>query len=1109
MQDTIRLGLMAPLSGLVEMYGPEIVRAARIACEEVNERGGLLGKPLELVVEDDGSLPSTALPAAQRLVDEHGCVALIGNLLSNSRLAVVSQVAEPRRIPMLNFSFYEGSINSRYFFSFAALPNQQINKMIPFMAQRFGPKMFFAGNNYEWPRGSIDAAIRALQKLRGDVVGETYLPLGAEAADIDQLLGAVARSGADVFVPYFAGADQVALLTRFTEMELKARMVVVMGHYDEMMVSRLPAEVREGFYSSNTYFMSLETRENERLLARLARTPGVTGLWPAGNGILTNFGEGAYVCVHAFAQAVQACATCEAEALVGALERVALDAPQGRVEMDAATHHASVNSYLSRCNRDGSFTIVETFGLKPPRIPERYRHAAQEPHPSAMLPPIDPLPREEIEAVKVRKALEAARQILSITDVAILTTDTDAIITEVNRSACELFGYEADELRGMSVHLLLPPHLRERHTGLARRFIDGEESARRMNSRREITGYRKDGSFFPLEATIAKFDGGDDPLVVVTLRDISERKKAEEDLTWRATHDALTGLPNRALIRERLSNALLRSQRSGLSVALLFIDLDGFKPINDTHGHEAGDFVLVTVAARLLEQVRPGDTVARLSGDEFVILCDQVEQPGNMGRLAERINETLRAPIEYGQQAVFVTASIGVAIGNGNSHAPEDLLRHADTAMYAVKEKGRDSWQFFNEGLQEQARLRLDVTNGLRQAMQRDELSALYQPIVAAESGRIVGAELLLRWRRPEGEISPAIFIPIAETTGSIVAIGNWVFREACRTEAAWRARWGADAPYVSVNLSARQLDDPEMVEDFFRILQETGAEPQRLLLEITETALMADVEANLRVLRQLFEKGLRIAVDDFGTGYSSLSQLSRLPVSVLKIDRAFVDGIDRSAENRAIVQAIAGLARSLGLKLVAEGVETMEQHQELESYGCDLLQGYHFSRPVGVETFATLFEGQGSGNLIADPPLFFLIYASRATRPMNSEEFSTFRRKAVAANRAHGITGCLLYEDGHYLQMLEGREEVVLSVLERIRHDNRHRDIEIVMRAATRHRVFKDWGMVFHGFGSEAPGLDFTPWQRRRITFLDLAKDARACYMHLAAHAGMCRSGS
>lgn len=1107
MADTIRIGLMAPLTGLVDMYGPEIVRAARIACDEVNESGGLLGKRLEIIVEDDGSLPAAAVPAARRLLDEHGCSALIGNLLSNSRIAVVNQVAEPNRVPLLNFSFYEGSICSRYFFHFAALPNQQINKMIPFIARRFGPKMFFAGNNYEWPRGSIDAAIRVLRRLHGDVVGEAYLPLGASQSDIDRLLGEVARSGADVFVPYFAGADQVSLLTRFTEMGLKERMVVVMGHYDEMMVSCLPAYVSEGFYSSNTYFMSLDTPVNRRCLERLAATPGVNGLWPAGNGILTNFGEGAYVCVHAFAQAVAASGTVESEALVASLERVCVDAPQGRVEMDALTHHASVNTYLSQCNKDGTFAIVEAFGLNKPRIPERYRPEPDDTHGGETQDASGLDPRQEIEAAAVRSKLEAARQILSITDVAIIATTDKGVITEANRTASQMFGFGDDELKGVSVHLLLPPHFRERHAKLLKQFVEGEQTERRMASRSEVTGYRKDGSFFPVEASIAKFQGDDEPLVVVTLRDVTDRKKAEEALSWRATHDPLTQLPNRALIRERLANALHRSGRSGLSVALLFIDLDGFKAINDTHGHEAGDCVLKSVASRLLEQVRPGDTVARLAGDEFVILCDQVEQPGNMGRLAERINETLREPIEHGQEALFLTASIGVAIGNGRSHTADDMLRHADTAMYAVKEKGRDSWQFFNESLQQQATLRLNVSNGLRQAIRRNELSALYQPLVLADSGRIAGAELLLRWKPAEGEVSPAIFIPIAETTGSIVPIGAWVFREACMTEVAWRRQWGEQAPYVSVNLSARQINDGNLVAEFQSIIAETGAQPERLLLEITETALMADVEANLRVLRQLADKGLKIAVDDFGTGYSSLAQLTRLPVSVLKIDRAFVDGIDKSAENRAIVQAIAGLGRSLGLKLVAEGVETREQRQELESYGCDLLQGYHFSRPIDVQAFSKLFEQYASEGLKgASSSLFFVIYASSATMPMTPEEFEAFRKRVVANNRAQGVTGCLLYQDGHYLQMLEGREEVLAVLIERIRRDSRHRDVTVVMQGPIKHRVFRDWGMVFHGFQANQPELDFSPWQKRRITLLDLAEDARACYAYLTAHSGLAR---
>ncbi len=1107
MTQTIRLGLMPPLTGLVDIYGPEIARAARIACDEINESGGVLGRPLELIIEDDGSLPDTAVPAAARLIEAHGCVALIGNLLSNSRIAVAAQVAEPRRIPLLNFSFYEGSICGRYFFNFAALPNQQIDKMIPFMARRYGLKMFFAGNNYEWPRGSIDAAKRTLRGLDGDVVGEEYLDIGATPAAIDRLLEQVARSGADVFVPYFAGSDQMALLTRFTDMGLKQRMAVVMGHYDEMMVSCLPPRVREGFYSSNTYFMSLDTPKNRHYLQRLVRQPGINGLWPHGNGVLTNFGEGTYLCVHAFAAAVEQAGTCEAEALVDALEKVSVVGPQGRVDMDAATHHASVNSYLSRCNADGTFSIIESFGLIAPIIPERYREQlrAARLHESPATPEVTARLAAQIGAA--RRKLGTAQQILSVADMAIVATDSQGVITEANLSAAEIFGYAEEELIGLSVHLLLPPHFRQRHVELLKNFVDGEETERRMSGRAEVMGYRKDGSFFPLEASIAKLRSGkllDDWLLVVTLRDITERKKAEDELTRRATHDPLTGLPNRALIRERLATALQRSRRSGVSVALLFTDLDGFKLINDTHGHEAGDFLLKSVSSRLIEQVRPGDTVARLAGDEFVVLCEQVEQPDTMSVLAERINGALRQPVDFNGTALSITASIGVAIGNGSTHAADDLLRFADTAMYAVKEKGRDGWQFFSESLQEQAKQRLVITNGLRSAIENQELSARFQPIVAAESGRIVGAELLLRWQPLSGEVSPAVFIPIAEMTGSIVPIGAWVFREACRAEAAWRQRWSERAPYISVNVSVRQLDEESLADNFAAILNETGANPARLLLEITESALMADVETNLRVLRRLANLGLRVAVDDFGTGYSSLAQLTRLPVDVLKIDRAFVDGIDKSPENRAVIRAIIGLGRALGLKLVAEGVENSAQWRELCAHGCDYIQGYYFHRPLTETVFMdTLMRDAQLGAPSEDAALYFLIYVSKATQPLDGAALEALRKRARDFNRSAGITGCLIYRDGYFMQMLEGQRASLFALLDKIKADPRHHDVRMVIESPLRQRVFQDWGLVLRDLSENRNGPDLGPWQGHRISLLELGEDAAISYAFITAHAG------
>ncbi|MBF0170985.1 MAG: ABC transporter substrate-binding protein [Nitrospinae bacterium] len=423
-ERSVSLGVMPPMSGIAGIYGREIERAARIACAEVNEGGGVLGRPLELLVEDDGSLPESAVAAAERLADR-GCAALVGNLLSNARIAVAYRVAEPRHLPYLNFSFYEGGISSRYYFHFAALPNQQIDKMIPCMKSRYGPKMYFAGANYEWPRGSIDAARRALIRAGGQVVEEEYLPLGADREQMRQLMARVAASGADVFVPYFAGSDQINLLTEFSELGLKKRIAVVMGHYDEAMAAHLPPDVREGYYSSNTYYMTVPTEGNRRFLARLAALPGVTGLWPEGDGILTNFGEGAYLCVRAFARAANAAGSLDPERLIRHLERVTVEGPQGEVRMDPTTHHARVNTYLTRCRRDGTFEIVESFGAEEPLIPERYRRLYH----SGM-------------AMSENDMRLQARIVEQMTEGVLLVDSRTGRIIFANRAAEELFGYD-------------------------------------------------------------------------------------------------------------------------------------------------------------------------------------------------------------------------------------------------------------------------------------------------------------------------------------------------------------------------------------------------------------------------------------------------------------------------------------------------------------------------------------------------------------------------------------------------------------------------------------------------------------------------------------------
>ncbi len=508
MTDTVRLGLMPPLTGVVSMYGAEIVRAARIACEEVNEQGGVGGRPLEIVVEDDGSLPESAVDAAEKLLKQHKCMAIVGNLLSNSRIAVAYRVAEPRKTPYLNFSFYEGSILSRYFFHFAALPNQQIDRMIPYMLKTHGGRMFFAGNNYEWPRGSIAAAKRSLEAAGGKVAGEEYFPLGVDDAAIDSLLDRVAGAAPDVFVPYFAGADQLRLLTHFAGRGLKKRIVVVMGHYDEMMASSLPPDVREGLYSSNTYFMTVDTAANRSFMDRLAAYPGVTGIWPHGNGIMTNFGEGAYICVKAFARAANDAGSLNPAALIGALRTVTIEAPQGLVHMEPETQHAMVNTYLSRCAADGTFTIVERFGAIAPALPDRYHH----------------------QRIGARTTLEEdmrlqARMLAHLSEAVLLIRAEDSTIVYNNAGAEKMFGYSGTELIGMPISRLDAP---SGHGPVHSSVEMIRELAGKGEWRGEIASVRKDGALIWREVSASAFTHpffGEVWLAVC--RDITDSKRAE------------------------------------------------------------------------------------------------------------------------------------------------------------------------------------------------------------------------------------------------------------------------------------------------------------------------------------------------------------------------------------------------------------------------------------------------------------------------------------------------------------------------------------------------------------------------------------------------------
>ncbi len=471
---------------------------------------------------------------------------------------------------------------------------------------------------------------------------------------------------------------------------------------------------------------------------------------------------------------------------------------------------------------------------------------------------------------------------------------------------------------------------------------------------------RADGEWRILEA-IGNFDQQDTPAVggvILNARDITERRSAEEAVTHQAYHDSLTGLPNRAFLADRLATALAQHRRQRQMLGVVFLDIDHFKLVNDTLGHVGGDELLKLIARELSMLVRDSDTVARVGGDEFVLLLSPLDSTREAIDIAQRVLSNLDKRRKIFEHELRVTTSIGISLYPEHGSDPETLLVNADIAMYQAKERGRNGYQVYENPMKEQVVGRLSMVNDLRNALERNEFVVYCQPIVSMETGRIVAAEALVRWQHPvRGLVFPDAFIPLIAEGDLIVALDEWVLRNACRQARAWRDE-GTDIQ-IAVNLSARTLQRPDLVAIVKKVLTETGVEPHGLTLEITESAVMENVDTAVLSLRELRAIGITISVDDFGTGYSSLSYLKRFPIDTVKIDRSFITDLTADPSDAAIVSAIISMAHSLNLSVIAEGVETPEQLAFLRERGCDEYQGYLFARPQTSTDFARLLGGR------------------------------------------------------------------------------------------------------------------------------------------------------
>jgi diguanylate cyclase (GGDEF)-like protein/PAS domain S-box-containing protein len=551
----------------------------------------------------------------------------------------------------------------------------------------------------------------------------------------------------------------------------------------------------------------------------------------------------------------------------------------------------------------------------------------------------------------LRESVLHTQSILDNVADAVITIDTLGVVQSFNKAATTMFGYTPGEAVGSAMSMLIVEHdraYRDQHMGLH----PAPGALGHIGQPRDMEGRRKDGSLFPLHLAVSRTGTAGRPTFIALIRDISQQRMAEEQIRHLAFYDFLTGLPNRRLLMDRLTRTMSNSALQGQHGALMFIDLDNFKQLNDTLGHATGDLLLSQVATRLQSCMRDVDSVARLGGDEFVILLDALsmdaaEAGAHVEVVARKVLYTLGQPYVLGDQRQTSTPSIGIVLFRHGADNVDDLLRMADAAMYQAKSAGRNTARFYDPAMQAAAEARARLEKDMRRGLAMREFVLFYQVQVDGE-GHPVGAEALVRWRHgTRGLIAPGEFIPLAEQTGMILELGQWVLETACEQLARWASQPGMAHWTMAVNVSVSQFANTDFVGNVFRALQQSGARADRLKLEVTESMLAVDIEDIIFKMFAIKSRGVSFSLDDFGTGYSSLSYLRRLPLSQLKIDQSFVRDILGDPNDAAIARTILALGHTLGLEVIAEGVETAEQHAFLASLGCDAFQGYLFGRPT------------------------------------------------------------------------------------------------------------------------------------------------------------------
>lgn len=541
---------------------------------------------------------------------------------------------------------------------------------------------------------------------------------------------------------------------------------------------------------------------------------------------------------------------------------------------------------------------------------------------------------------------------------AVVQMDSNGIVTRWSGQAESIFGWSNSEAIGQLLHtMIIPLQYREAHLQGIRQFMDTGEGPI-LNRRIELVALRRDGSEFPVELTISPVEWEGKYEFCAFIHDITKRKQRAEQMQQLAHYDVITGLPNRVLFHDRLEQEMKKANRANLPLALMFLDIDRFKDVNDTFGHDKGDLLLKEAANRLIGCVRQTDTVARMGGDEFTVILGQLEDLSNAERVAQAILQKLVEPFHLGKEVAYVSVSIGITMYPNDAGNSDELLKNADQAMYIAKKSGRNRFNYFTPAMQEAAQTYMRLAVDMRSALAEQQYRVYYQPVIRLATDEIVKAEALIRWQHPtRGLIGPAEFIPIAEDTGMIIEIGEWVFIQAAQQAAQWRADSHSDFQ-ISVNKSPVQFQNVmNNLESWPHQLERLGLAGQSIVVEITEGMLMDVSESTKNKLLEFRDAGIQVALDDFGTGYSSLSYLNRFDIDYIKIDKSFIRNLKAGSDDLALCEAIIVMAHKLGMQVIAEGVETVEQRDLLLTADCDYAQGYLFSKPVTAEAFETLWK--------------------------------------------------------------------------------------------------------------------------------------------------------